>query len=85
MNTTTSVASQLLADGSHDLRHNRKLGKKEATLTEQISSREAHTNTRKLNWNVSTITDVFLNQKKVNLCEYMVKMAPCGLWRAMKG
>ena len=34
---------------------------------EQISGQKAHTNTQKLNWNVSTITDVFLNQKRVNI------------------
>ena len=26
--------------------------------------------------NISMITDVFLNQKRVNVCEQMVKMAP---------
>ena len=31
--------------------------------------------TQKLNWYVSTITHVFLNQKKVNICEHTVKMA----------
>jgi hypothetical protein len=35
---------------------------------------EMHTNTLKLICNISTITNVFLNQKRVNVCEYMVKM-----------
>ena len=43
---------------------------------EDISREEAHTNTRKLNWYISTIADVFLDQKRVNVCEHMVKMAP---------
>ena len=37
---------------------------------------ERHTNTQKLNSYNSTITDVFLNQKRVNVCEHTVKMAP---------
>jgi hypothetical protein len=42
---------------------------------EEITRRKTHINTRKLNWNVSTITDVFLNQKRVNACEHTVTMA----------
>ena len=34
---------------------------------EEISGGKAHTNTRKLNHNISTITDVFLSQKRVNV------------------
>ena len=30
----------------------------------------ADINTQKLNWNVLTITDFFLDQKRVNVCEY---------------
>ena len=33
---------------------------------EEISRQKAHTNTRKLNSNVSMITDIFLDQNKVN-------------------
>ena len=33
--------------------------------------------THKLIWNVSTIIDVFLDQKRVNVCEHAVKTAPC--------
>ena len=32
-------------------------------------------NTSKLISIISTVTDVFLNQKRVNVCEHMVKMA----------
>ena len=37
----------------------------------------AYTNTRKFNWDILTITEVFLDQKRVNVCKHMVKMAPC--------
>jgi hypothetical protein len=33
----------------------------------EISKRKAHTNTRNLNWNILTITDIFLDQKRVNV------------------
>ena len=39
-----------------------------------ISGGKAHVNTRKLNQNISTVTDVFLNQKRVNVCEHTIKM-----------
>ena len=42
---------------------------------EDISGQRAHINTRKLNSNFSTITHVFLNQKRVNVCKNMVKTA----------
>ena len=43
---------------------------------EEISGRKAHTNTRRLNRNISTITDAFHDQKIVNACEHTVKTAP---------
>ena len=43
---------------------------------EEITGGKAHVNTRKLNQNISTITDVFLNQKRINVRENTVKMAP---------
>ena len=43
---------------------------------EEISSWKAQINTQKLNWYVSTITNMFLNQNRVNICEYTVKMSP---------
>ena len=38
-----------------------------------------HKNTQKLNWYILTITQVFVNQKKIKVCEYTVKMAPMSL------
>ena len=35
-----------------------------------------HISTWKLNINLSTITDVFLDQKRVNVCEHMIETAP---------
>ena len=55
---------------------NRKRKGKLVLKNEEISERKAHTNTWKLNWNILTITDVFLDEKRVNVCENMVKMAP---------
>ena len=42
----------------------------------KISGWKAYINTRKLNWYVSTITGVFSDQKRLNVCEQAVKMAP---------
>ena len=36
---------------------------------------QAHTNTRKLNQDISTGTAVFLNRKRVNFCEHTTKTA----------
>ena len=36
---------------------------------------QAHTNTRKLNRDISTGPAVFLNRKRVNVCEHTTKMA----------
>ena len=38
--------------------------------------KDTHKHTRKLNENVSTITDAFENQKTVTLCEHRVETAP---------
>ena len=35
----------------------------------------SRTGTRKCNWNISTVTAIFLNQKRANVCEHMTKMA----------
>ena len=43
----------------------------------KISLDERHT--WKLYWYVSTITDVFLNLKKINVCEHTVKMVSWGM------
>ena len=37
---------------------------------------KAHINTQKLNWNILMITDIFLNQKRVNVCEHTVRSCP---------
>ena len=47
---------------------------------EEISIGKAHANTLKLNQNISTVTDLFLNQKKVNVCEHTTKMASLEEW-----
>ena len=42
---------------------------------EKITVGKAHANTQKLNRNILTVTAVFLNQKRMNLCEHTTKMA----------
>ena len=42
---------------------------------EEMTKGQAHTNTRKLYWNISTGTAVFLNRKRVNVCEHKTKTA----------
>ena len=42
---------------------------------EEISDGQAHTNTRKLYRDTSTGTAVFINRKRVNVCEHTTKMA----------
>jgi hypothetical protein len=42
---------------------------------EEISRGKVHINTWKLDQNISTVIEVFLNQKRVNVCEHMTKMA----------
>ena len=42
---------------------------------EKITEGQAHTNTQKLYRNISTGTVIFINQKRVNVCEHMTKMA----------
>ena len=49
--------------------------RKEETLTkknEEISRLKAHINTQKLNCYILKITENFLNQKKLNVCEYTI-------------
>ena len=48
---------------------------------EEISGRKAHTNTGKLNWNILTIIDVFLNQKS-NVCKHSKDGAMLVFWRS---
>jgi hypothetical protein len=42
---------------------------------EEVTIGKAHANTQKLNRNVSMVTAVFLNQKRMNVCEHTTKMA----------
>jgi hypothetical protein len=41
---------------------------------EEITIDKAHANTRKHNRSISTVTAVFLNQKRTNVCEHTTKM-----------
>ena len=50
--------------------------KRKQKKNEEVSGQKAYTNTQKLNWNILTITDVFLDQKRVNVCEHMVTTVP---------
>ena len=43
--------------------------------SKETSGGKAHTNKRKLIRNILTITDVLLNQMRVNVCEHKVKKA----------
>ena len=54
------------------------MGKEQGKLflkNEQISGGNADTNKQKLILNILMVTDVFLNQKRVNVCEHTVKVA----------
>ena len=47
---------------------------------------QAHTNTRKLNRDISTGTAVYLNRKRVNVCEHTTKMVANNLsWQQIVG
>ena len=63
---------------SMDNTKNRERKRKLLPKNEEISGRKAHTNTQKLNWNVSMITDVFLDHKRLNVCKHTVKTTPIG-------
>ena len=41
---------------------------------DEIFGGKAHTNIWKLIWNILMVTDVFLNQERVNACEHTTKM-----------
>ena len=43
---------------------------------EEVSRWKAQIHTWKLNWYVLTLTEVFLNQKRINVYEHTVKMVP---------
>ena len=53
--------------------YNTNIGKRKGNLlpkNEEISGGKSHTNTRKHIWYISTIIDVFLNQKRLDVCEH---------------
>ena len=55
---------------STKLRKTQKIGKERGNSyweNKEISGWKTHINTQELNWCVSTITDIFLNQKRVNV------------------
>ena len=56
---------------------NTTIEKERETLTEK-TKRSLDINKPKLKWNISTITDAFLDQNRVNVCEHKVKMASSG-------
>ena len=51
-----------------------KESEKKLPKIEEISRGKVHTNTQKLIQNILTVTDVFLNQKRVNVCEHMARI-----------
>ena len=57
---------------------NKNRNKKEKLVpkNEENSGWEAQINTQKLNWYVVTLMEVFLNHKRINVCEDTVKMMP---------
>ena len=48
---------------------------------EEVSGWKAQIHTPKPNWHVSTLTEVFFNQKLITICENTVKMASRVWWR----
>ena len=77
MTSRTVISKQALLTftwkGKYWSMDNTKYGKwkgKFLSKIEEISGGKAHT---KIHRNILMITDVFLNKKRVNVCEYMVK------------
>ena len=56
---------------------NKKGGNSNWKKNREISEWKAETHTWKLNWHVSTLTEVFLKQKWINVWEHTVKIVPC--------
>jgi hypothetical protein len=44
------------------------------TKIEEITVGKAHANTQKLNQNILTVTAIFINQKRMNVCEHTTQM-----------
>ena len=62
---------------STKVRKSQNKGKESENLpeTEEITEGQAHENTWKLYRDISTGTAVFINRKRVNVCEHTTKMA----------
>ena len=63
---------------STELRKSQIKGKESENSYQELKrsqKRQAHTNTRILNRDISTGTAVFLNRKRVNVCEHTTKTA----------
>ena len=74
---TPSMYYKVSAQGMQMFHKNGKRKEKFLPKNEEISRGKAHTNTRKLICYIWTITDIFLNQKTVNVCEHVLKMVSC--------
>ena len=63
----------------------KKQEKKQEILTKKMkrTAVERQTNTRVVDWNVSTITDIFLDWKRVKVGENTVKTAPRDTFRRL--
>ena len=69
--------SVVLCKGKYRSTDNTKYGKGKGKLllkNEEISGGKAHTIKRELIRNISTITDIFPKQNRLNVCEHTVKM-----------
>ena len=54
--------------------------------SKEITVAKAYPNTQKLNQNILTVTAVFLNKKRVNVCEHTTKMASLeSFWKVPPG
>ena len=76
------VHREFTCHGNHNIYGYPKIGEERGNSyqkNEEISRWKAHLNTWKLNWNVSMITYVFLDEKRVNVCKCTVKMASRGV------
>ena len=62
---------------STEVRITQNKGKERENLPkiEEITVGMSHANTQKLNRNISTVTAVFLNQKRMIVCEHMTQIA----------
>ena len=70
----------------HELKIKGKESENSYQELKRSQKRQAHTNTRKLNRDISTGMAVFLNRKRVNVCEHTTKTASVeSLWKVPPG